>query len=65
MNKKNLIVRIANPVNRITIDDLPAEMVELSEKNLQEIFGGCCNCFCFQPIEFAPIEIPDIFRHYR
>jgi bacteriocin leader peptide (microcyclamide/patellamide family) len=40
MNKKNLISQMVNPVNHLTINNLPAELVELSEENLQQVVGG-------------------------
>lgn len=32
--------QIVNPVNRLTIQDLSAELVEMSEEELQHVFGG-------------------------
>jgi hypothetical protein len=54
MDKKNSMSQMVNPVNCInhvidTIKDLPIKLVELSENDLRQIFGG-----------YAPSESEDV-----
>jgi len=37
MDKKNLMPQVAQPVNRITTGQLPAELAELSEEALSQL----------------------------
>ena len=38
--KKNLLPQATRPGKRVNIEYLPAELVQLSEKDLQQIAGG-------------------------
>jgi bacteriocin leader peptide (microcyclamide/patellamide family) len=40
MDKKNLMSQIAQPANRLTIKDLPVELIELSDEALSQVWGG-------------------------
>jgi hypothetical protein len=40
MDKKNFLSQVTRPSKRITIQDLPTQFVELSDKDLQHIVGA-------------------------
>ena len=55
MTKKTLITQTKDSPIPITIKDLPTEMIELSEKELQQIAGGSFST------DVAPILIGGFF----
>jgi len=48
MDKKNLISQVTQPVKCLTIQDLPADLVELSEEELSQVTGGWVNFYLWQ-----------------
>jgi hypothetical protein len=40
VSQKNSKSQMLNPVNRITVQDISAELVELSGEELQQVVGG-------------------------
>jgi len=40
MHKKKLLAQIAESVNYLCIGNLPVELVELSEEDLSQVYGG-------------------------
>lgn len=53
MDNKDLKPQVAQPVRRITIQDLLTEMVELSDEALSQVWGG--------RKDPDPLEIPEHF----
>ena len=66
MDKKNLIFSATHPVNNSPIQDLPMELVELSEEVLSQVWGGstyywrpddlCCTCTWNPPDDLPPLD---------
>ncbi len=46
MNTKNLMSQVVKSVNRFNIQDLPIDLVELSERDIQYISGGSVPTYC-------------------
>jgi bacteriocin leader peptide (microcyclamide/patellamide family) len=46
MNKKNLMPHVAQPVKPLTIQDLPTELIELSNEALFQVWGGRSRNLC-------------------
>ncbi|OYE00505.1 hypothetical protein CDG79_34795 [Nostoc sp. 'Peltigera membranacea cyanobiont' 232] len=52
MDKKNLMPQAAQPVNRTITGQLPAELTELSEEALQQLYiSEDCSAFVLASIE--------------
>lgn len=55
MDKKNLMSQAAQPVDNLSIEDLPIELAELSEEVLSEVRGGWRIPDIIGPVEvFSP-----------
>ncbi|HEY9796917.1 MAG TPA: DUF5837 family cyanobactin class RiPP [Leptolyngbyaceae cyanobacterium] len=54
MDKKNLVPQAAQPVNKLSIQDLPIELAELSEEVLSQVSGGAVGYDYFEPLLFDP-----------
>jgi hypothetical protein len=67
MKKKNLLSQATRPDKRITIQNLPAQLVELSEKDLQHIRGGFGPAIdgCYGGWTFLPSTDGTIIRFCR
>jgi len=59
MDKENLRPQVAQTVSHITIQNLPTELVELSENDLQSLFGGRVNVVdrCTPHWRWGPIPV--------
>jgi bacteriocin-like protein len=40
MDKKNLMSQVAHSINKLIVQDLPIELAELSDEELQQVVGG-------------------------
>jgi bacteriocin leader peptide (microcyclamide/patellamide family) len=58
MDKKNLMSQAAQPVDNLSIEDLPIELAELSEEVLSEVRGGWINPdIIIGPVKVFPPKI--------
>jgi hypothetical protein len=65
MHKNKLISKAITPVNQITIRDLPAKLVELSDEALSQVCGGSGGCsWETQPIDGGGYYGPDGGGYY-
>jgi bacteriocin-like protein len=55
MDKTNLLSQSTEPRKRITILDLPSQLVELSDQDLQQIVGGIASINQVDPDEIPPL----------
>jgi bacteriocin-like protein len=55
MDKTNLLYQATEPRKCITILDLPTQLVELSDKDLQQIVGGIASTPQVGPDEIPPL----------
>ena len=62
MDKQNLMPQAAQPVNRSTTGQLPAELAELSEEALQQHFGHAEAAAVYAAAVSASTTAEDIFR---
>ena len=60
MDNKNLRSQAIQPVNNLTLQDLPSELAELSEEVLSEVRGGWRNPDILGPVKVLPRDIIEL-----